>query len=246
MSDPSYDRFSAERISSVAYNSPANALGNYRPSAHLVGEVIANALDFMVRDATDGRRNMDDVMRLMEQRVSPAGFTGRDVERAVADVCQCNATPFFDQHVRGNVRIDMNRYLEPFGLRMNTTVGPAVTQSGETERDFRIGGYVPTPGDTLRLMLWQGGGIWGQAGLNADDRVLSVNGTAVQTWPQFRGIIAATPLGQTLTFDIVRAGRRMQIPVIMAGFQRTTVQVTEIPNPNERQRRLLAQWLEGR
>lgn len=246
MSDPSYDRFSAETISRVAYNSAPGALGNYTPSAHLVGEVIANALDLLVRDATDGRRNMDDVMRLMEQRFSRTGFTGRDVERVVADVCSCNTSDFFDRHVRGHERIDLNRYLAPLGLRMTVTTAPAVSQSGETERDFRIAAWLPAPNDTLRLSLFQGGGIWGKAGLNAGDRVLSVNGTAVQTWPQLRSAIVAVPLGGTVTLDIVRAGKRMQVPVVMRGFDRTRVEVSEVPNRTARQQRLLTEWLAGR
>jgi predicted metalloprotease with PDZ domain len=243
--DPVYERYSAEDISRVEYNTPAGTLGNFDPSSHLIGEMIAGVLDFLVRDATDGRRTIDDVMRKMEERHTGRGFTGRDVERAVADVCACNATEFFDRHVRGHARVDMNRYLEPFGLRMTVETKPVVSQNGEVERDFRIGAFQPTPQDTLRLLLWQGGGIWGAAGLNTNDRILSVNGKAVKTWPEFRSAIVAVPLGQTVTFDIVRGASRMQIPVVMSGYQREAVTITEIPNATPRQQRLRTQWLAG-
>lgn len=200
----------------------------------------------MVRDATGGKRNMDDVMRVMEARHSRAGFTGRDVERAVGEVCGCRTTEFFDRHVRGAQRIDMNRYLETIGLRMSVTTGPAISERGEVERDFRIRAWQPTPQDTLRLMLFQGGGIWGAAGLNTNDRILMVNGSAVRTWPEFRTAIVAAPLGQTLIFDIVRDGKPVRVPVVMAGFQRTRVEISELPNASDRQRRLRAEWLAGR
>lgn len=66
--DPAFDRFSAEEVSRTEYNSAPGALGNYDPSSHIVGEVIGVALDFMIRDATNGARSMDDVMRLLNER----------------------------------------------------------------------------------------------------------------------------------------------------------------------------------
>src|SRR6185503_6174917 len=60
--NPAYGRFSAESISRVAYNAPPGALGDYSASTHLQGELLGTMLDVIVRDATAGRRSMDDVM----------------------------------------------------------------------------------------------------------------------------------------------------------------------------------------
>ncbi|HWC73257.1 MAG TPA: hypothetical protein VG454_04900, partial [Gemmatimonadales bacterium] len=65
LGNPAYERFSAEAISRVAYNAPPGALGDYSASTHLQGEVLGTMLDFIVRDATAGRRSMDDVMRVL-------------------------------------------------------------------------------------------------------------------------------------------------------------------------------------
>jgi predicted metalloprotease with PDZ domain len=242
MTDPAYDRFSAEAISRVEYNSSPGALGNYDPSIHQLGEIIAYALDLIVRGATNGRRTMDDVMRAMNERYGTTGFMSDDVERVVADVCGCNARPFFDAHVRGAGRIDMNRYLEPLGLRMTTTRVPARLESGEIERDFRIRAAQTSPQDTLRLMLWNPESIWVRAGLNTNDRVLSLNGVAVRSWPEFRTQVAAVPMGGQLIFEIVRNGQTLRVPVTMAGYQRARVEITPLPNATAAQIRLRQQW----
>src|SRR5213593_3604017 len=89
--NPAYARFSAEQISRVAYNAEPGSLGDYSASTHLQGELLGTMLDLIVRDATNGARSMDDVMRAMLERFSgERGFAGRDIERTVAAVCGCD------------------------------------------------------------------------------------------------------------------------------------------------------------
>jgi predicted metalloprotease with PDZ domain len=154
-------------------------------------------------------------------------------------------TEFFDKHVRGSARIDFNELLRPLGLEMHAAPITAVNERGEPDRDLRIRAFQPTPQDTLRLMFWNAGSNWVRGGLNTNDRVLSVNGTPVRTWPEFRGLIGAAPMGTTVRFDIVRNGKRMEIPVAMAGYSVVRVTVREIPNASAAQRALREQWLAG-
>ena len=93
--------------------------------------MIGTTLDIIVRNATDGRQSMDDVMRLMLERFSLGnGFMGADVERAVEDVCGCEVTPFFDAHVRSGSPIDFNRHLSLIGLRATVSSTPASIATG--------------------------------------------------------------------------------------------------------------------
>jgi predicted metalloprotease with PDZ domain len=246
MNDPAYDRFSAEEVSRTEYNSPPGALGNYDPGSHLIGEVIGVMLDLIVRAATNGNRNMDDVMRLMDERFAKQGFTSNDVEKVVSDVCGCTVKDFFDRHVRGGTRIDINRYLQPFGVRMVTTRAPVVLDSGEVDRDLRIRAWQPTPQDTLRLWLWTPESIWARAGLNTNDRVLSVNGVPVRTGSDFRAQIAAIQLGGTARLEVVRPAGKSEVTVIVSGYERQNVRVEEIPDASQRARRLRTAWSAGR
>ena len=245
LNDPAYEKHSAEAISRVEYNSQPGALGNSDPSTHLIGEVLGNAIDLTVRAATKGARTSDDVMRAMNERFGTVGFTGADVERVVSDVCACNASPLFERYVRGAGHIDFTKLLAPLGLEPVVTRAPARNNEGAIERDWRIRAWQSSPQDTMRLMLWNEQSIWARAGLNTNDRILSINGTPVRSWPEFRTLIAAVPMGGLVKFALVRDGRPMEISLVMAGYDATRVELRPIANASSEQVRLRNAWLAG-
>ena len=247
LANPSHARFSAEQVSRVAYNAPPDALGDYSASAHLYGEVLGAVLDLMVRDATNGKKSMDDVMRLMLERGSgPRGFGTADIERAVADACTCVAKPFFDAHVRGAQPVDFNRYLALIGLHAEITSEP-VMREGQPVPDQRLWGWNP-PGDSLMsLLINNPTTVWGKAGLHSGERVITVNGITVRTWPELRQILAGTQIGDNVHF-VVKSRRALEprtVTVKVTGYNRPVVQLEEIFTATEKQIRLREAWLKG-
>ena len=75
--------------------------------------------------------------RMMERYSGERGFTGRDVERVIAEVCGCTVSRFFDAHVRGGKTIPFDDYLRFAGLRIDVTWRPALGQDGRPAPDFR-------------------------------------------------------------------------------------------------------------
>jgi predicted metalloprotease with PDZ domain len=245
LGSPGNARFSAEAISRVAYNAQPGALGDYSPSVHLVGEVLGNVLDLAIRDATDNRRSMDDVMPLMLERYSgPRGFTGRDVERTVGDVCRCDVSTVFDRHVRGASSIDFDRYLGLAGLRAEVAWTPAVDSAGRPQLDLRMRAFSPGPGEPLRMIITNPSSTWGRAGLHTNDRLVSIDGKRVSTWPEVRAAVTTARLGDTLRFEVARAtGATDVAKVIMSGYSRPVVRIVERLDATPRQRAVRAGWL---
>ena len=222
LSNPAYERFSAESISRVAYNAAPGALGDYTASTHLQGELLGAMLDFIVRDATSARRSMDDVMKLLFSRADQR-LDGFAIERAVEETCNCDVTPFFDAHVRGAATLDYNRYLGLVGLRASVSWAPAV-YNGEPERDLRIFGYEPGDG-TLRLVISNPASIWGRAGLHSRDRLVSMDGSPAGTWPELRGRLQRLRMGDTVRIEVQRPSGPYTATVVVAGFQRPSVSI---------------------
>lgn len=237
--------FSAEQVSRVAYNSEPGVLGDYSPSTHLQGEIIGNMLDFVIRDATKGARSMDDVMRLMLERFSQRGFEGRDVERAVSDVCSCRVHEFFESYVRNAGAIDFGHYLALLGLRAEITRAPALASDGKPLADMRIRGYQPEHHEGLRLMLWNPASIWVRAGFHSGDRVVSMNGKPVTTWPEMRSIIGPLAIGDTLHVEVLRPAGPFAATVRIAGYDTPTVHIFEDPAATPEQKKLRTAWMEG-
>lgn len=226
LSNPAYERFSAESISSVAYNAQPGALGDYSAGTHLHGEVLGTMLDLLVRDATRGRRSMDDVMRALF--ASGSRIDGRVIERTVETVCECDVTSFFDTYVRGAAPLDYNRYLGLAGLRASVTWAPAV-YNGQAERDLRIFGYEPGDG-SVRLVISNPTSIWARAGLHSRDRLLSINGERATTWPALRAVLTRLQMGDTVRIAVQRPAGPFEAAVVVAGFERPIVRIEGTPS----------------
>lgn len=247
LASPGNAVFSAESISKVAYNAAPGSLGDYSASSHLTGEILGNLMDIAVRQGTRGGRSMDDVMRLMlERHGGERGFNGRDIERATEDVCRCEVTPLFDAHVRlGGKPIDFDRYLAAFGWRTQVTWEPAM-RNNQPERDLKIWGWEPPGEQGVRVMIGDPASAWGRAGLHSLDHLVSVNGSQVRTWPEFRAILARAQIGDTLAFEVTRKTGPFRTSVKVVGYMRPRVQILDRGTPTPAQLRLRRQWIEGK
>lgn len=248
LGNPAHARFSPEAISRVAYGAGPGALGDYEAGPHLVGEVLGVALDLMIRDRTDGRRSIDDVMRLLYRRFGGGarGIGSADVEEAVAKVCGCDARPFFDAHVRGTELLEPDRWLAVVGLRSQVTREPVRGAEGPAP-DWRLRGWVPED-SVMRIVIGTPTSVWARAGLHSGDRLLTMGGARIRSWPELRGALSRLRVGDTVRMEIVPAGtstpRTLSFP--MTGYDRVVVTIDELPDATPRQRRLRSAWLAGR
>ena len=244
---PGHAQLSAERVSRAEYNAEPDALGDYSAGTHLQGEIFGTMLDIIVRDATDGRRSMDDVMRLMLERFSlEKGFVGTDVERAVEDACGCDVTPFFDAHVRSGSPIDFNRYLALIGLRMTVSSKPALDRNGQPEVDLGVWGWVRERDQTLRLRISRPDNIWGRAGLHTGDRVVSVNGVAVRTWPELRAQLVRLRIGDRARVAVERPSGPFTADVRVTGYDQPVVTIDSVATASPKAKQLLSAWSASR
>jgi predicted metalloprotease with PDZ domain len=234
-------------VSLVSYGLPPGALGDYEgTSVHNHGEMLGAMLDLIVRDHSGDTRSIDDVMRAMMERYSGRiGFTGRDIERTVADICRCTVQDFFAAHVRGTRPIDFDRYLKLVGLRARITREPARNDSGRAIADLRIRAWQPPGETTLRLILLGPESVWGRAGLHTGDRLTSLNGRPIASYAEFRAIVFVLRIGDTLRLDVARPSGPMHTTVVVPGYERPVVHIEERPDATTRQRAMRARWLRG-
>lgn len=244
---PGNSRIPAERVSLVAYGAPPGALGDYEASTHLQGELLGAMLDLMVRSATEGRRSIDDVMRLMLERYSGTrGFTGLDIERTVSEVCGCAVKAFFDAHVRGGTPIDFDRYLRTIGLTARITWGPSLDRDGKPAPDLRLRAWMPPGESRPSLLVLSPDNAWGRAGLHTGDRVIALNGAPVPTTVELRNLLGRLVIGDTAQLEVSRPTGSIRVTVPIVGYDHPFVVIEELPGATDRQRSLRAQWLAGR
>ena len=246
LASPGNARFSPESVSVVAYGAAPGALGDYSASTHLQGELLGTMLDLVIRDATDGRRSLDDVVRATLERFSGAhGYTGRDLERTVADVCGCAVREFFERYVRSANPIAFDRYLALIGLRTRVTPMPAAGPDGQPIPDVRVYGWVPEGERSVRLLLGNPASIWGRAGLHTGDRIVTVNGAPLADMADFRRVFGALHIGDSVRVEVARAAGTFRTTVAVTGYDRPTVRLEELPGATTRQQALRTRWLAG-
>jgi len=85
------------------------------------GPVVGFLLDARIRRLTNGRRSLDDVMRLAYKRHSgDRGFTAAEFQKAAEDVAGTSLATFFRQALASTDELDYAEALEWFGLRFMT------------------------------------------------------------------------------------------------------------------------------
>jgi predicted metalloprotease with PDZ domain len=249
LSNPGNSRLSAERVSEAQYGGDPGALGGYSASTHLQGELIGAMMDLEIRHATSGRRSMDDVMRLMLERYSgDRGFTSRDVERVIGEVCGCRVSSFFDAHVRGARAIPFDDYLEYLGLRADVSWRPALGADGRPAPDLRAYPYDLGDGEGPRLAVLDPASAWGRAGLHTGDRIRAINGQPTSTEQAVRVALRQLRSGDTARVEFARGGTSRTaavVAVVMAPFDRPFVQLRDLASPTAAQRALRARWESG-
>jgi predicted metalloprotease with PDZ domain len=211
----------------------------------LQGEVIGAMLDLVIRDATHGKRSMDDVMRVMNTRFATRGFTGNDIEQVVSEVCGCSVREIFDRHVRAGNPIDFDRYLATMGLRTNVSWTPASNRDGTPAVDLRIWGYETTNEQGLRLTISDPNSVWAKAGLNSRDRLVTINSQPLTTWPELRAVLTSLEIGDTVDFVVDRPSGQFKTRVHVTGFNRPVVRIDALDTITEQQRQLREDWLRG-
>lgn len=107
MASPAQPYASPARMSWTVWDgrdrNPHGTISYYRQ-----GEVLGIGLDLLIRDATDGQRSLDDVMRVLMKEhggefLETSGFRTEDLIRIVDDVAGRDLYDFFEDHVYGTV-----------------------------------------------------------------------------------------------------------------------------------------------
>jgi predicted metalloprotease with PDZ domain len=245
LANPSHASVSPEQTSRAFNRQGVN--GDFTPSIFTQGDLLGSALDLMIRDESGGSRSLDDVMRALSARFTPArGFVAGDLERAVAHACACDAHPFFTSYVQSANALDFNRWLGVIGLRYVVTWSPARNADGSLAPDLRLSSYLAPNEHRPRLQVGFPSTVWGRAGLHTGDAVLSWNGDTVDDPQQIRAALGRLHIGDTVRVSVARGSGTVELAIAVTGFDRPTVRIEERAGATEAQRRLREAWRASR
>ena len=252
LANPGHERVSPERSSFTAWDPPAVNRG-YSLSYYLSGSLLGEVLDVRLRARRDSGGGMDALMRRLRDRYAGArGFTDADIRREAGAVCGCDMAAFFARYVAGSTPLPLDDFARALGWRLVVERAPAMSADGQQVPDRRVGvtpyggmGSAGGPvGGALKLSISNPASVWGQAGLATGDTLLAVNGTAVSTPAEFRALVGRLAIGDSVAVRVRRGDERTYV-VHVAGYDRVTARLEDLPSITADQRRARERWMHG-
>jgi predicted metalloprotease with PDZ domain len=238
LSAPGYATLSADLVSRG--DSHPELLGNEWAGTHLQGEVLVNMLDLKIRDATDGQRSVDDVMRALAAKFdSDHGIINSDIERALSDVCKCEMNTFFREYIYSAKQVDFDRYLNLMGMRVEIKQVTAMDAQGLPSVDLRIG---PMDGTEFKLRVTNTNSVWARAGVRTGDKLISANGNPIADWTAFRNWLRTLKNGETARLVISRDDVEKIVEVQLKPFEIPSVRLVDIGNATPKQLQIREAW----
>lgn len=223
-------------------------LANTSVSYYNKGEVVAIALDLLIRGKTNGRVSLDDVMRHMYDEFylkSPSatyylkgrGFASEDFQRVTSEVAGTDMSEFFRRHVRG---VEPPPYDEVFGY-----VGLRLIRYPAFE-PFSAGIAIDTgsPGP-VRIRSVRNNSPAETAGLQEDDEILTLGGkpVSVDTWVNR---LNKFNTGDSIPVTIRRDHKTIQTAIKLGEPEMYGYRLQENGDATAEMRALRAKWLTGK
>jgi predicted metalloprotease with PDZ domain len=156
------------------------------------GSLVALALDLFIRDRSNGRKSLDDVMRALwrQHGLTGVGVPEDGVERIAEEVSGLELTPFFDRCLRSTEELPLKETLAAVGVAMELRAAENAADRGgkpapkSLATRASLGARTTGDGNDLKITHALDGGAAQAAGLAANDVVVAIDGIRVtpRTW----------------------------------------------------------------
>lgn len=219
------------------YRPDANS-SNSQISYYLKGQLVSLLLDLLIRANHENERSLDDVMRRMwEEFGQPeVGFTAEQLQQNIESIANRDLSEFFERYLEGTEELPFDRYLQPFGLRVQA-------EGEENSEKMPFLGLTVKQENGRNLVKTAIAGSPAQsAGVDAGDELLAINGIRV-TADQLCDRLKDFNPGEQIMLSVFHSDNLLSLPVTLGEPQPTRYQVVPVENPSPMQKQLFEGWL---
>ncbi len=194
----------------VKHYRPDENTPNARISYYLKGCLVAWLLDARLRQASDDRTKLDDVMRQLWIRYHETGYTHDDFADIVEELGNSTIRQWLDQQLRSTTEFDFAPALEHFGLCFQPVV---IDENTKADPKGWIGcETAPQDGKLMVRRVFRNSSA-DRAGLNVDDELISIGGYRI-TADSWTTRLNDSPLEKPLELLVSRRGKIRQLELI--------------------------------
>jgi predicted metalloprotease with PDZ domain len=204
------------------------------------GAALGLLLDLTIRDATDGARGLDDVMRLLWRQyyLQGKGYPEDGFQRAAEEVAGRSLETFFERYVRGTEELPWDSTLQIVGLTAGQEPNPE-------EPAATFGWRLGSSGGSIYVASVLPDGPALAAGVMRNDVLLGIDGERVQS-PDLTTILQRHKPGDVVTVRLERVSGPREVRVTLGDGGNLQWTVASVPQPSARQARMRDSWLESR
>ena len=219
------------------YRQDENAVNN-QISYYDKGEIVNLLLDVTIRDASGGKKSLDDVMRYLYTEFFKKGrnYTPADFQRAAEMMAGRSLDDFFSKYVRGEAEIDYNAVFRGLGLELK----PDEPDNGKAY----IGADLNEDQGRLMVRSVRAGTPAYDQGLNAGDQIVAIDGYRA-TLTRLQAYVGDRKPGDKVRLTVFRTDRLRDIDLALGNNTRKTYSFVALANPTAQQRRLYKDYLGG-
>lgn len=217
------------------YRQDENSVNN-QISYYDKGEVINMLLDLTIREDSNGKKSLDDVMRYLFTEYFKKGrnYTPQDFQKAAELMAGRSLDDFFSKYVRGVVDPDYNTIFSVIGVQMNATdadSGKAYIGADLVEDNGRL---------TVRTVRSDTPAY--EQGLNSGDQIVAIDGYRA-SMARLQQYVGERKPGDKVRLTIFRTDRLRDIEFTLGENLRKDYTIVPVANPTEQQRRLYRDYM---
>ncbi len=200
--------------------------GLYYPKGSLAGLLI----DILIRDGSDNRRSLDDVMRAMYQSTYKRGrgFAGKDWWAAVAAAAGGRSFAEFEsRYINGREPFPYDQVLALAGLRL----------SADTVREPMLGVAAGPDSAGIRITALQPGGAAQEAGLRVGDILLALGDLELgdpNFGPAYRERFRGAKNGDDLPIRVRRGAETLTLTGKVRLTEQVVAKIEPVPGAGEK------------
>jgi predicted metalloprotease with PDZ domain len=220
-----------EDASLSAWIGPRDGTGGiYYPKGSLAGFM----LDVLIRDASDNRHSLDDVLKAMyeDAYLQGRGFTEEQWWAAVREAAGGRSfQDFHDAYVDGREPYPWSQILPLAGLRLEIDI----------ERVARMGIVTNQDAQGVVVVDVEASGAAGSAGVAIGDHLVSVGGIVVEDGgfgAAFRAAYGGRETGTAYDIVVDRGGQRMTLQAVLQFAETTSSRLIEDATADPKARRI--------
>ena len=220
-------------------NSP-NAIVSY----YQKGSMIGLALDLTIRQRTNGRKSLDDVMRALWVNFGQKGIGVPEggVEIIAGQIAGVDLEEFFAQAVHGTDDIDLVPLLNSVAVSLAWRIPGKIKDDDPAPATIGVKIAAESNHDAKLAQVFDGGAAQA-AGLSAGDVVIAVDGLRVSAHT-FEKRLRSYPVGAVVTLTTFRRDEMLSFDVTLQALPAQTCALTTLDTPIDAKARRNA-WLQA-